>query len=168
MSVYDPLADYARVGKIAPKLKPESMEPYTPHPTKREYQFGEILRYFARFGTHKSSIDITEISNTTYAKLTANKLYSVISIRWRIVGKLDDEWAMLNPDGTYGPIVQITEGLTIKRIDPDLTIGPNVIRLYTGVVTANKLSVALADEDMPGIKDYLTNYIRFWKFNANS
>jgi len=159
MSRYDFRADYDRVGKIAPKLRPEDIPPYTPHPTKREYMFGEITRYFARFITHKSSGDITEISNTTYAKLKSNQLYSTISIRWRIAGKLDDEGATINPDGTYG---------TIKRIDPDLTIDPNVIRLYTGVVTANKLSVALADEDMPGIRDYLTNYIRFWKFNANS
>lgn len=159
MPVYDPLADYARVGKIAPKLQPEDIKPYTPHPTQREYMFGEITRYFARFITHQSSADIIEISNTTYDKLRSNKLYTTTSIRWRITGKLDDEGATLKPDGTYDQIVKIND---------DLTIDSKIVRLYTGVVTANKLSVRLADEEMPGIKDYLTNYIRFWKFNANS
>lgn len=151
MATYDPLADYNRVGKIAPKLAPENIDVYTPNPSQRERAFGEILRYFVRFVTHKSPADIFEVSKTTYSRLSNNKLYKTISIRWRISGKLDDEYVKPNSTERFS----IPEGLTID---------PSYVRLYTGVVTANKLSVELADEDMPGIKNYLTNYIRFWKF----
>jgi hypothetical protein len=139
MTIYDPLGDYDRVGKIAPKLKPENIEVYTPRPTKRERQFGEITRYFVRFTTHLSAADILEVSNTTYTKLKRNPLYHTTNVRWRISGKLDDEFDLTNP---HKPI-----------------------RLYTGVVTANKLSIELANEEMPGLKDYIAEkYIRFWEF----
>ena len=159
----NPIGVYDRVGKIASKLQPEKIEIYTPHPTQRDRQIGEVVRYFTRFITHQSSADIMEISNTTYAKLKTNKLYQTTKIRWKISGKLDDEYAKLNADGTYGPLVKPTS---------DLTIDPTLVRLYTGVITANKLSVVLVEEEMPGIRDYIgtvdTSYMRFWKFNAHS
>lgn len=129
--------DYDRVGRIASLLKPLNIDAYTPPITKRERSIGEITRYFARFSTHTSSADITEVSKITYMTLRRNSLYQTARIRWKITGKLDDEFGL--PDGN------------------------TPVRLYTGVITANRLSTDLANEHLSGLTDYITDYKRFWE-----
>lgn len=133
----DPIGVYDRVARVSSKVSPPTIQSYTPQITARDRTNGEIFRYFARFTTHTSSADITEVSKVTYTTLKKNSLYQVVKIRWKITGKLEDEFGL-----------------------------PNIntpVRLYTGVLTANQLSVELADETMKGIKEYITDYKRFWE-----
>lgn len=133
----DPIGDYDRVTKITALLKPANTPTYTPEINKRERSLGEITRYFARFNTHTSAADITEVSKTTYTLLKKNPLYNVVKIRWKITGKLDDEFGL-----------------------PEIN---TPVRLYTGVITANQLSVNLANEQLSGLTEYITDYKRFWE-----
>lgn len=133
----DPIGVYDRVSRATTKVQPPKIESYTPQITARDRKNGEILRYFTRFTTHTSSADITEVSKTTYTALRKNPLYRTVKIRWKISGKLDDEFGL-----------------------------PNIntpVRLYTGVLTANRLSVELADEVIKGLKEYISDYKRFWE-----
>lgn len=135
----DPIGDYDRVSKIKSTIKPQEISSFTPQPSIRDRRIGEINRYFARFVTHQSSSDIVEVSKATYNKLKRYNLYQVIRIRWKISGLLEDEYGL-----------------------------PNIntpVRLYTGVLTANRLSVEFAEDEMPGIGQYITNYQRFWEPN---
>ena len=134
----DPVSDYVRVGQNVNKFQPVDIIPFTPAISKSDRQFGEITRYFVRFVTHKTSADIIEVDKTTYNALKKNSFYVTTQVRWKISGPLDDQ-----------------NGL------------PNVntpIRLVTGVVTANKLSVQLSDEELSGLSEYITDYKRFWQF----
>ena len=133
----DPIGVYDRVSQATAKVRPPKVDAYTPQITTRDRANGEIVRYFARFTTHTSSADITEVSKTTYTTLKKNPLYRTVKIRWKIAGKLEDEFGL-----------------------PDIN---TPVRLYTGVLTANRLSVELADETMKGIKEYITDYKRFWE-----
>jgi hypothetical protein len=133
----DAIGDYDRVGRIASMIRPPKLESYTPQITKRDRSLGEINRYFARFTTHTSPADITEVSKVTYTSLKKNPLYQTVQIRWKISGKLDDEFGL-----------------------------PNIntpVRLYTGVVTANTISTQLANEKLLGLTSYITDYKRFWE-----
>lgn len=133
----DPIRDYDRVNKITVLLKPADTPPYTPQITKRDRTIGEVTRHFVRFNTHTSPADITEVSKTTYTLVKKNVLYKTVKIRWKITGKLDDEFGL--PD-TNTPV-----------------------RLYTGVLTSNRLSTELANEELSGITEYITDYKRFWE-----
>jgi hypothetical protein len=130
------LFDYLQLN-IGVNLNPVNLEPYTPVPTKLEITNGEIVRYFARFATHVNTDDIVEISQQTYQSILSNKLYTKVSIRWKIRGSLEDEVGLT------------TEG------DP--------ITLYKGVITSNRDSVLLADETMPGIRFNINDFQRFWQ-----
>jgi hypothetical protein len=133
----NPIGDYDRVGRISSKIRPPKLEAYTPQITKRERMQGEVVRYFARFTTHTSPADITEVSKTTYTALRKNSLYQTVKIRWKITGKLEDEFGL-----------------------PDIN---TPVRLYTGVLTANRMSTELANETLSGITEYITDYKRFWE-----
>lgn len=133
----DPIGDYDKVNKITALLKPADTPSYTPLITKRERSIGEIIRYFVRFNTHTSPADITEVSKTTYTLLKKNSLYKTLTIRWKVTGKLEDEFGL-----------------------PDIN---TPVRLYTGVITANKMSTELANERLPGLIEYITDYQRFWE-----
>jgi hypothetical protein len=134
----DPRGDYARVGNNLDKLEPLEILPYTPEITPDDRKFGEIIRYFARFTTHSSPSDIIEISKSTYTKLKKNNLYQTTSIRWQISGPLDDKMG--------------------------LTPSTSSTRLITGIMTANKMSTELGNEELPGLKEYITDYKKFWIF----
>jgi len=133
----DPIGDYLRVTKIKNAIRPPDMIPYTPLISERDRRNGEIVRYFGRFITHTDPSDIVEVSKTTYNLLTQNALYQTVKIRWKVSGRLEDEYGLPN--------------------------GNTQIRLYTGPLTANRLSVEFADELLPGIASYITDYTRFWE-----
>jgi hypothetical protein len=134
----DPRGDYIRVSSNINKLEPMEILPYTPEISKEDRVYGEITRYFARFITHSSSSDIIEINQSTYAKLKKNDLYQTSAVRWKISGPLDDKMGLTN----------ITSST----------------RLSTGIMTANKMSVELCEEELPGLKEYITDYKKFWIF----
>lgn len=134
----DPRGDYIRVSTNINKLEPMEILPYTPEISNDDRVYGEITRYFARFITHSSPSDIIEINKSTYTKLKKNDLYQTTSLRWKISGPLDDKMGLTNTTTST--------------------------RLSTGVLTANKMSVALAEEEMSGLKEYITDYKKFWIF----
>jgi hypothetical protein len=128
---------YERLGGGPQALLPVDVPDYTPVINRKDIDNGEIVRYFARPVHQRSPSEIVEISKPTFQNLSNNKLYNVVSLRWLIRGKIDDV--------------------------PGLTNINTPTRLYTGVRTANRLSVEIADERMPGLKTIITDYIKFWQ-----
>lgn len=126
------------------KLRPDlSRQPipdvssFTPIISNADVVRGEIVRYFARPSGSTDVQDILEISPTTFQQLKGNSGYRITSIRWKISGKLDD-------------IISLT------------TTGDPYI-FYKGVLSCNKDIVKLANDELPGLIDYIRNYKRFWQ-----
>jgi len=134
----DLIGEYRRLSVNGGDFLPANIQSYTPQITEEDRYYGEIIRYFVRFTTHTSPADIIEVNKSNYNQLKSNKFYTLVDVRWKVSGVLDDEY-----------------GLTDDNIS---------IRLVTGVVTANKLSIELANETLMGIKDIIVDYKRFWQF----
>lgn len=128
--------DYNKLN-VGSNLIPVNLQPYTPLVTKADTASGEISRYFVRFVTHTMPSDIVEVSKQTYQSVKANQFYIKVIIRWKIVGKLEDETG-LTSDG-------------------------NPITLYKGVLSSNRDSVLLAEETLVGIKLLISDFRRFWQ-----
>jgi len=111
------------------------IESYIPVITKQDRMQGYITRYFAR-PSNQHDGEIMEISKTTYDRVKSNPFYICVSIEWRISGDLEDKTPTIST--------------------------PNSPRLqYTGVVTANRLSLELANETLPGMNHQITNMTQF-------
>jgi len=126
---------YQYVAKLPASLSTARFEEFYPVPSEADIDNGVFTRYFIRQANHKAGY-ITEIDQSTYSEFRSNKMYKVIELPWRIKGKLDDE---------FGP-----------------RDGNTPIRTYTGVKTANALSLKEAEKEMPGITRQLGNLIQFW------
>jgi hypothetical protein len=103
--------------------------------TDADKAVGVIKRYFAR-PSNLSFGEIYEINETTYNQLATAPIFKTLSISWKIKGSLDDK--------------------------NSLTDSGEVIKLYVGVITANRNSIQQNEYKMPGLKDKLTNYTQYW------
>jgi hypothetical protein len=131
------ISQYRLLGNYVESFQPKNLPAFTPTITPRDIANGEITRYFCRQVNRRSHEDIREISPEMAVRIRNDRWYQVIEIRWKITGRLDSERG-LTPDG-----------------DP--------VILRVGVVEANRRSVMLAEEEMPGIKYLFQNYQRFWQ-----
>lgn len=134
--IRDMMDTYRRVG-MSQLFKPITIYDHTPTITPRDISRGEIIRYFARPAQQTSHVDIQEIDKSTYIKLQRNVLYTVVEVRWQISGPLYDEYT--------------------------LTESESPIRLRSGVIDGNRRSVELADERLPGLRQVVTQYARFYQ-----
>lgn len=128
---------YNQVSRPLNTFVPVRIFDYTPVITNDAVTTGEILRYFTRPVHQLSTSDIQEIDETTFTNLINHNFYTTVSLRWQIAGPLDD---------TYG-----------------LTDDQSIVRLRTGVITANTLNVELANEKLPGLSSIITDYSRFYQ-----
>jgi hypothetical protein len=116
---------------------PVRIDEYVPFITTKDIQDGEIPRYFVRSTNNSSPAEIVEVAPATFHKLQGHNFYTLVSLRWII----------------RGPVDTVT-GLT--------DTGQPIILQY-GVADANKRSVEIADQIMPGITKVVTNYVRFYQ-----
>jgi hypothetical protein len=102
--------------------------------TQQDIQSKVKTRYFAKYATQRNGT-VYEITGGVYSNLLNNSLFLKTSIDWIIVGKLED---------------------TVLT----LPSGDNI--LIKGVLSQNKILVALAEEELPGIINHLRNYAEFY------
>jgi len=76
--------------------------------------------------------EIVEITRNSHDALRSNPMYRLASLTWRVSGPLEDK---LDSGG---------------------------IRSYTGVLTANRLSLELAMKTMPALNTKLINLKQYW------
>ena len=105
-----------------------------PTVTQQDIQSKVKTRYFAKYATQRNGT-VYEITGGVYSNLLNNSLFLKTSIDWIIVGKLED---------------------TVLT----LPSGDNI--LIKGVLSQNKILVALAEEELPGIINHLRNYAEFY------
>ena len=113
-----------------------AIAPYFPAPTKQQYDDATLMRYFVRQTNHTTG-EIIEISKTSYDRLRTNPFYIAIEMPWRIAGAVED---VVGPPTNNAPA-----------------------RVYTGVRTANRLALEMADEALPGMRNQITNLLQFYK-----
>lgn len=109
---------------------------YYPTTSHRDIDNGYVMRYFVSQVNHKNG-EITEIDSKTYQRLRKNPLYRTVSVEWKITGPLQD----VKGDGR-------PNSATVR---------------VTGVLSANKKAVMLAEEEMPGIKYKLMDFKQLWR-----
>jgi len=131
----EPINKYESVSSNFSSFEPIEIVDYTPIISKNDRLFGEIQRFFVKFKTHNSPSDIIEVDENNFNKIKDNNFYQTTSIRWKISGNLDD--------------------LPNEKLP---------VKFMPGIITANKKSVELGNEELPGLKEYITDYKRFWKF----
>lgn len=130
-------ATYGQYAEIPSSMVPIRIDEYVPSITIKNVQAGEITRYFVRSANNSSPAEIIEISATTFHRLYNHNFYILVSLRWIIRGTIDT-----------------TVGLT-KSGEP--------IILQYGVIDANKKSVEIGDQSLPGLKNVVTNFLRFYQ-----
>lgn len=91
-------------------------------------------RYFAKYATQRNGT-IYELDGGQYSLIQNNNLFLKTTIDWIIRGKLED---------------------TVLTLPSDTNI------LIKGVISQNKVLVALAEEELPGITNHLKNYVEFY------
>lgn len=64
---------------------------HVPVPNDKDYEYGEIQRYFTQV-TNQINGDIIEISREVWKDLQDNPLYRTIELRWKISGPLTDSY----------------------------------------------------------------------------
>lgn len=101
--------------------------------TKQDIDNGFIIRYFAIRISESAPSEIIEITKFKYNELKNIPLYTTIDVSWRIRGKLED----------------ITNSFGIK--------------VYTGVISSNELSIRAAQKIIPRINEKLINPAQFFQ-----
>ena len=109
--------------------------PYFPIITGKDYQRGQIIRYFAK-KSNEDPPQIREITKDAFSDLNSSRgqynyaLWTVTSVFWKISGPLRDS---LNKNG-------------VKT---------------SGIIDTNRRLVENANKDFRGIRQYLSNLIQF-------
>jgi hypothetical protein len=106
-----------------------------PIPTEEDYNIGRVTRYFLRRRNYSTFEDIIEINEAQF------KLWKRTSsgVNQNLYSGLKIDWKLT------GPLNDIQEGINI---------------VY-GVYDTNKRLVLLKDYEMPGLKNFLTDYVEF-------
>lgn len=60
-----------------------------PNLTDADYTRGYVTRYFTQ-KTNDGGSPIFEVSNTEFSKLASTVLYSTTSLRWRLIGSIEE------------------------------------------------------------------------------
>lgn len=106
----------------------------TPIITKEDLDNGYLQRYFARSISNTDASQIVEIDSSKFSLCSTISLYVVLKMIWKIKGKLEDVYTS---DGK--------------------------IKLYTGVITANKKSVEDGEKILSGLTLKLQNPAQFYQ-----
>jgi len=106
---------------------------FIPTPTKADFEFGEIRRFFTQ-QANKSNGEIIEISSGRAGVLSRKSLFTVVSLRWKVSGP---ERNLINPDTG----------------DVDVF----------GVREANQASIVVAAKTIPSLPRKLTNLTQLWR-----
>jgi len=117
------------------KIASVQFKPYVPTPTQKDYDFGEIHRYFAQQANNKTS-EIFELSKQDFESAKLSSLYLTISLRWKISG----------PASSARTIV---EGKSVRE--------------RSGVVESNTTAVKQAAKRMPAMTQKLSNPYSLWR-----
>ncbi len=106
----------------------------TPIITKEDLDNGYVLRYFARSISNTDASQIIEIDSSKFSLYSTISLYKTLKLVWKIRGKLEDVY---NSNGN--------------------------IKLYTGIITANKKSIEDGDKVLSGLIQKLQNPAQFYQ-----
>lgn len=126
---------YNSVASVPDSLTEVDVNEYIPTVVQTDIARGYMTRYFVRQANHKTGY-ITEVSQTDYNSFKSNSFYQTLVLPWRISGPLDD---------TPGPMMLNAP-----------------LRMVTGVITANTISLTTADQTMPGIKNKVIDLTQFY------
>jgi len=110
-------------------------KPYVPVPTQKDYDFGEIRRYFAQQANNKVG-EVFELSKQDFDSAKLSALYLTISLRWKISGPATSAYTMV-------------EGKSVRE--------------RSGVVESNTTSVKQAAKRMPALTQKLSNPYQLWR-----
>jgi len=117
------------------RIASTQFKPYVPRPTQKDYDFGEIHRYFAQQVNNKTS-EIFELSKQDFESAKLSPLYLTVSLRWKISGPA-------------------TSAYTI--------VGGKSVREFSGIVEANTTVVKQAAKRMPALTQKLSNPYSLWR-----
>lgn len=78
--------DYMKlVPSVKYSFKQVNIKQHIPLPDENDYKSGYVIRYFCQKANDKNSL-IYEIDKLQSGMLATNPFYTVVTIRWRIVG----------------------------------------------------------------------------------
>jgi len=110
-------------------------KPYVPEPSQKDYDLGEIRRYFAQQANNKNG-EIFELSKQDFEAAKLSALYLEVSLRWKISGPSASSY-------------KIVDGKKMRE--------------RTGVVEANTTAVKQATKEMPALALKLSNPYQLWR-----
>lgn len=119
---------------------------FVPRPSKADFEFGELKRFFAQQANQKFG-EIFEVSPSSFSALQQKSLYTTVEIRWKISGQAEN-------------VVEVDPDTGETILDP-LTGKPIVTSL--GVRQANTAAIDEAAKMMPAIRQKLTNRFQLWQ-----
>lgn len=123
------------LGNVETKQKfTETLINVTPIISKTDIEAGFKTRYFAKYTAQRDG-DIYELDGSQYALIEDNALFQKTTINWIIRGPLQDT------------VLTLKDGTSI---------------LVKGVISKNKVLVAIANDNLPGIIRHLVNYMEYW------
>ena len=103
------------------KIRNKTPKAFFPKPNEFNYQKGFIERYFIQMRATPGS-PIIEINADTYYQYQSDIYYSVVGIKWKITGELEDKYT---ENGEYVPSVHTVNSLIIKEAEkvlPELNL----------------------------------------------
>ena len=120
------------IKKPSPFTSPKQIIPI---PTEDDYEIGKFVRYFLRRRNYSAYEDLIEVNQTQF------KLWKQTSsgINQSLYSGMTLDWKLT------GPLHDIQEGINTTY----------------GVYDTNRRLVLLKDYEMPGLKNFLTDYIEF-------
>lgn len=84
------VAKYLNNARLPKSFNEAYVESFYPKINKTDIDNGYIVRYFVKQVNHISVVDILEIDQQTYDRLSQNSMYQAIKIHWKISGSVDD------------------------------------------------------------------------------